>query len=630
MSINKELDILNKLNEGLGIEEEDNTSDNTSTEDINEGKEVPGTSNDVDTAKPDKKMTMENDVVYVCTECKQSIVFEDTIEGNKCPVCKAKGSLVPVGPIYVEGAENVTNATVNTHNVTITNEGEEVGEEGEALTEGAKSGNTFVVQVGYKALGLAKDAEDSEGVKALTDIAKKAKVKGDISVIDDGVVGVEFNDLKSAQQGFKALAKVVDLGNGKDAILEFDTDDYEVGTHNVNESLGINESASTDNTFVVYLDYATLNIDPKTKESDLKKAVVTALKSAGVTDGVVVLPGKGMEDPAVKFNDFKSAQQCFKKLDKKFDMGSAKDAIAEWNSNDEEVQMHDANESLDMNEASKKVVRGGKLVTVKVKKGKKKKLTAKQKAALMKARKKSHTGSADKARAKSMKVRSKRMKESIESLFNESVEPMDEGVAILITSDDLMNESVDVKGLSTELGFDKDLEGMPARVINESVLVLDESLESYEDVVVYGFDKEGERLTESQLLESLNAIEGLEVDSNFSKADESAEDSVDNDPISSAMTESDNINEGADPEEPSEVLVGFFDNGELVDIEDDEDFENEVFETLGEANIDPVDTEDGALEFESESQANSAIKVLSPLAKAVGYTVGLVNFEYED
>lgn len=61
----------------------------------------------------------------------------------------------------------------------------------------------------------------------------------------------------------------------------------------------------------------------------------------------------------------------------------------------------------DLDEATKKVVRDGKVVTKKVT-TRKKRLTSAQKKALALARKKAHTGSANRARAKSLKVRSKR------------------------------------------------------------------------------------------------------------------------------------------------------------------------------------------------------------------------------
>ena len=63
-------------------------------------------------------------------------------------------------------------------------------------------------------------------------------------------------------------------------------------------------------------------------------------------------------------------------------------------------------------EATKKVVRNGQVVTVKIKK-KKVKLSAKQKSALKKARKKSHTAGAAKARNKSMKIRRKKLGEGV-------------------------------------------------------------------------------------------------------------------------------------------------------------------------------------------------------------------------
>lgn len=61
--------------------------------------------------------------------------------------------------------------------------------------------------------------------------------------------------------------------------------------------------------------------------------------------------------------------------------------------------------SLDVSEKTVRVVRDGKVVTKNVRTTKRR-LTPAQKAALAKARKKAHTASANKARAKSMKVRS--------------------------------------------------------------------------------------------------------------------------------------------------------------------------------------------------------------------------------
>ena len=68
-------------------------------------------------------------------------------------------------------------------------------------------------------------------------------------------------------------------------------------------------------------------------------------------------------------------------------------------------------------ESMKLVVKAGKVVKKKVK-SKKGKMSAKQKSALAKARKKAHSTGANKARAKSMKVRSKKIKEEV----NESEE----------------------------------------------------------------------------------------------------------------------------------------------------------------------------------------------------------------
>lgn len=61
------------------------------------------------------------------------------------------------------------------------------------------------------------------------------------------------------------------------------------------------------------------------------------------------------------------------------------------------------NEDFDLSEMKKRVVRHGKKVTINVK-SKKRRMTPKQKAALKKARRKSHTGKAKRSRKKSMRV----------------------------------------------------------------------------------------------------------------------------------------------------------------------------------------------------------------------------------
>lgn len=67
------------------------------------------------------------------------------------------------------------------------------------------------------------------------------------------------------------------------------------------------------------------------------------------------------------------------------------------------VESETGSEEPEMNEAMKKVVRDGKVVTKKVT-TKKKRLSAAQKQALAQARKKAHTAGANKARAKSNKI----------------------------------------------------------------------------------------------------------------------------------------------------------------------------------------------------------------------------------
>lgn len=122
-----------------------------------------------------------------------------------------------------------------------------------------------------------------------------------------------------------------------------------------------------------------------------------------------------------------------------------------------------------LEEAMKLVVRDGKVIKKKTKK--KKKLTSKQKQALAKARKKAHTSSAQKKRAKSLKVRGKRINEAEEYEcpkcgYIGAMEEVEDGVFVCPdcgTELELANESFENEKLQEYL----DILEVPQDVLNE-------------------------------------------------------------------------------------------------------------------------------------------------------------------
>ncbi|AWD93018.1 hypothetical protein HSE3_gp066 [Bacillus phage vB_BceM-HSE3] len=130
----------------------------------------------------------------------------------------------------------------------------------------------------------------------------------------------------------------------------------------------------------------------------------------------------------------------------------------------ENLNVNTNEENLD--EATKKVVRGGKVMTIQVKKKKKKRLSPAQKQALAKARKKANTGAAKKARAKSMKVRRNRLGESTQlailediaesyglSIIASDYETIEEGINFELVINDELDENVivDMEEFSADL-----------------------------------------------------------------------------------------------------------------------------------------------------------------------------------
>jgi hypothetical protein len=156
------------------------------------------------------------------------------------------------------------------------------------------------------------------------------------------------------------------------------------------------------------------------------------------------------------------------------------------------------------NEATEKVVRGGKLVKVKVR-TKKKKLSADQKHALAKARKKAHTDGAEKARNKSMKIRAKKIGESVEEVVvvTESASS-DSKLGIQLISEDY--DIIDT--IAESLGFKySKLNKLYIKRIGECKLILDEAEGDVQGTVIYAKDRSGSYLSESILQDLLEEAE---------------------------------------------------------------------------------------------------------------------------
>lgn len=163
----------------------------------------------------------------------------------------------------------------------------------------------------------------------------------------------------------------------------------------------------------------------------------------------------------------------------------------------------ESDEAYVLNESMKKVVIDGKVQSVQVKKKKHVKLSAKQKAALRKAGKKSHTSKANKSRAKSKKIRVTRgLSESVADYdsLNESL--------VVLPTDLVLNESLGVaqvsstpeelEGIAKDLGFEY-AEDCYIKEVGDSVLVLEEAEGDIEGVIIYGIDVTGNTVDEDTL-----------------------------------------------------------------------------------------------------------------------------------
>ncbi|AMM44836.1 hypothetical protein SP15_037 [Bacillus phage SP-15] len=156
---------------------------------------------------------------------------------------------------------------------------------------------------------------------------------------------------------------------------------------------------------------------------------------------------------AVADEDFEAASDALSKIDSDEDiyeaLVTAVAKVGDMDEDDAEDLVDEFLEEIDtddeeddeLDERMKLVVRGGKVKRINVP-IRKKRLNAKQKAALRKARRKAHTSSANKARRKSMIVRRRRFKESMDMLgeVKDTIESY--GLAVLDTDLDMTNESV--------------------------------------------------------------------------------------------------------------------------------------------------------------------------------------------
>ncbi|WJZ23492.1 hypothetical protein LIS04_64 [Listeria phage LIS04] len=127
-----------------------------------------------------------------------------------------------------------------------------------------------------------------------------------------------------------------------------------------------------------------------------------------------------------------------------------------------EVEDEDGEEQLE--ERMKKVVRGGQVVKIKVP-IRKKRLSAKRRMALVKARRKAHTSKANRNRRKSMIIRKRRIKESFDMLKSAEQVFVEGGITVLDREFDTTNEGLELKLVldnSTNEKYEVDLDAMEA------------------------------------------------------------------------------------------------------------------------------------------------------------------------
>lgn len=217
---------------------------------------------------------------------------------------------------------------------------------------------------------------------------------------------------------------------------------------------------------------------------------------------VFVVDVEDVEDEEV----INEAKGCKKKLNESDDEESKEEAIATIKELCKTYGIT-AKEITDiLSEATKKVVRGGEVVTVKVKK-KKEKLSAKQKQALAKARKKSNTAAAQKQRAKSMKIRKAKLGESRTLVINESYNARLKP-GIVLVSESVKNPHI----VARQLGFRPTTQSDRfEKRINEHKLVLEECSGDMKGLAIYGVDSRGQHISEHKL-HQLIKVHGLNIE----------------------------------------------------------------------------------------------------------------------
>lgn len=211
----------------------------------------------------------------------------------------------------------------------------------------------------------------------------------------------------------------------------------------------------------------------------------------------------------------KTKEDALRVVEVLFSQGNAEstshaiDIIFDYKLSQAEVQkaLDNVTKRKKVNESTKKVVRGGKLVKVQVK-TKKAKLSPEQKKALAKARKKAHTADAEKSRQKSMKVRKKKLKETKEVAANESLTKV---VKINESLDDesrigmlFISENADrLESIAEVHGFTAQADGSFIRMHESEQIVLDTATGDLNGVVLYATDNEGCMYSQADLTDIL-------------------------------------------------------------------------------------------------------------------------------
>lgn len=311
---------------------------------------------------------------------------------------------------------------------------------------------------------LAIINEEEETTKETSELVGKLfKVNKDIPVNDD--------DDQSVEKDHYLFVK-----EGEDGDLHIEVRDSE------NQIVGM--MSTTEEVFNKLVDDSIEEVDEEEVKEELEAANREEDKNT-INSNVI----KAVAD-AIADSDYNTASKELTKVDSDEDLfGAIAKAVSEVKGVDHEEAAEDVEDFLDnivedeeedLTENSKVVVRNGKVKRVKKKRGRKKRQTPKQRTALAKARRKSNTSGASRKRKKSMKVRKRRIGESLDML-NEVADTIESyGLDVIDTNLNTTHESLEFElTLDNTDTFEVDLDEMEAHFSDKfesKVIIPDEDI----------------------------------------------------------------------------------------------------------------------------------------------------------